>query len=356
MRVRLEQWFDRYPDSSKNDLRARFRKRGHNHGSAFFELFLHEVFRRLGLSPEVHPEPQRGHGRPDFAITSSCGGISYVEANVVSLRGFMAEDPLEDEVLDAIDSLAVERPTGIALHAQTRGNLAQSPPTRRIKAKVRQWIDQIDGEFRSPGRIEAEPSLKICHAEWSLVLTAVHRMDRLSSRMIHSGPAKGGVSSDGFALRKNVLAKAKQHRGLERPLVIAMNRPGTWDDRDDELSALFGKEQLSWQVDEHGNFVTLPHMSREPDAVWRNRAGSRYRRLHGVLFFRGAWPWTAHSVTSHLYINPYIQPDIPPELLRLGSARVQNGEIRWDAGSSLGDLLDLPEDWPGERTRSYSAD
>ena len=61
MRDRLEQWFERYPDSSKNDLRARFRKRDHNHGSSFFELFLHEVFSRLGLSPEVHPESQRGH-------------------------------------------------------------------------------------------------------------------------------------------------------------------------------------------------------------------------------------------------------------------------------------------------------
>ena len=293
MRNTLEQWFERYPDSSNNDLRARFRKRDQNHESAFFELFLHEVFRRLELSPEVHPESHRGRGRPDFAITSGSGGISYVEANVVGLKGFMAEDPLEDEVLDAIDALAFERPTGIALHARTRGKLTQLPPLRRVKAEVQRWLDRIDGKFRGRDRIEAEPSLKICHGGWSITLAAFHRFEHDSKKLIHFGPGKGGPSSDGVALRQNILKKARQHRDLERPLVIAMNTHSGFQDREDELSALFGEGLLSWQEDDHGNVVTLPHVSREPDAVWRNLAGNRYSRLHGVLFFRGAWPWTA---------------------------------------------------------------
>ena len=355
MRDRLEQWFERYPDSSKNDLRARFRKRDHNHGSAFFELFLHEVFSRLGLSPEVHPESQRGHGRPDFAITSGSDALYYVEANVVGRKGIMAEDSLENDVLDAIDSLAVERPTSIALRAQTSGRLAQSLRTGPIKAKVQKWVDQIDRDFINPGWIEAEP-LEVSHGEWGLTLTAYRRTDRPSHRLLHVGPGRVGMSTDDTDLRKNILTKTKQHRDIDRPLIIAINRPGTWKDREDEVSALFGKEQLSWQVDEHGNAVTPTTVSRASDSVWRNRTGSRYSRLHGVLFFRGAWPQTAHSVTSHLYVNPFIQADVPDELLRLGSARVRNGEMQWEPGFSLGDLLDLPEDWPGERTSSFSAD
>ena len=90
MRDMLEQWLEGYPDSSKTDLRARFRKRDHNHGSAFFELFLHEVFSRLGLSPEVHPESQFSRARPDLAITSDSGGLYYVEANVMGRKGLLA--------------------------------------------------------------------------------------------------------------------------------------------------------------------------------------------------------------------------------------------------------------------------
>ena len=319
MRDTLEQWFERFPDSSKGDLRARFRKRGHNHGSAFFELFLHEVFSRLGLSAEVHPESECSRGRPDFAVTSGSGDLYYVEANVMGRKGILAEDSLDNDVLDAIDSLAVERPTSIALRAQTSGRLTQSLRTGPIKARVQTWVDQIERDFRSPGWIETEP-LEVSDGDWSLTLTAYRRRDRPSHRLIHIGPGRVGMSTDDTDLRKNILTKTKQHRDIDRPLIIAINGPGTWEDREDELSALFGKEQLSWRVDEHGNVATLTHMSREPDAVWRNRDGHRYKRLHGVLFFRGAWPWTAHSVTSHLYVNPYIESDVPDELLRLGSA------------------------------------
>lgn len=352
MRDTLEQWFERYPESSKTDLRARFRKRGHNHGSAFFELFLHEVFSRLGLSPEVHPESQCSRGRPDFAVTSGTGDLYYVEANVMGSKGILAEDSLANDVLDAIDSLAVERPAIIALRAQTAGRLTQSLRTGPIKARVHTWVNQIERAFRIPGWIEAEP-LEFTHGDWSLTLTAYRRRDRPSQRLIHIDPARVSMSTDDIDLRKNILTKTKQHRDIDRPLIIAINRPGTWEDREDELSALFGKEQLSWRVDEHGNVVTLPYVSRQPDAVWRNRGGRRYRRLHGVLFFRGARTSTAHCVTSHLYVNPYIQADVPPELLRLGSARVRSREMRWEAGMPLGDLLDLPEDWPGERTPSF---
>ncbi len=164
------------------------------------------------------------------------------------------------------------------------------------------------------------------------------------------GPTKSGWGNDGQALRKNILEKAKQHGSLEHPLIIAMNTQSGFQDREDELAALFGREELSWQEDSHGKLVTLPHLSREPDSVWRNRSGNRYSRLHGVLFFRGVRPSNVHDVVSHLYVNPYVETDIPDELLRLGSARVRNGQMQWEAGVPLGELLDLPGDWPGERT------
>ena len=165
------------------------------------------------------------------------------------------------------------------------------------------------------------------------------------------GPMKSGWGNDGDALRRNILEKAKQHGELEYPRIIAMNTQNAFQHREDELAALFGREQLSWQEDSHGNAVTLPHLSREPNSVWRDRSGKRYTRLHGVLFFRGAYPSNVHDVVSHLYVNPYVAAQVPDELLRLGSARVRDGEMHYEAGVPLGQLLDLPADWPGERTR-----
>ena len=93
MRSTLDRWFAEYPDDAKKDLRARFRKSDHNHDSAFFELFLHEVFQQLGLTPTVHPEPSTGRGRPDFAITSRTGSTTYVGSQRCRCQRFHGRGP-----------------------------------------------------------------------------------------------------------------------------------------------------------------------------------------------------------------------------------------------------------------------
>ena len=348
VRTVLESWFADYPDGAKEDLRNRFRKPDHNHESAFFELILHQIFLQLGLAPEVHPEPRTGRGRPDFSIRDRRGAY-YVEANVAGVTGDLAEDPLEDEILDALDSLAAERPSRIALDAATRGKLEQSVSKRSIKHEVREWIARIDPSLITSGSLSGNPKLEVRRGAWTLTLTAFHVLSRPSNRLIHMGPMKTAWSNDGEALRKNILEKAKQHGNLDRPLVIAVNAQGGFPDREDELSALFGRGQMTVEGTNGGNVVSTG-VSREPEAVWRSLSGNRYTRVHGVLFFRGVMPWNAHNSTSHVYLNPFIDADVPDELLRLGRAHVQNGTMMWEAGELLGDLLDLPQDWPGEKT------
>ena len=335
VRARLEQWFEDYPDDAKNDIRGRFRRPDHNHESAFFELVLHEVFRRLDLAPTVHPTPQSGHGHPDFAIRGRSGSVYYVEANVAAQSGRFSEDPLEDEQLDAIDALAAEEPTTIALYVTTRGKLHRSHSRRSIRNEVRRWLERIDPDKDlHPLDARDNPRLEVLRADWKVELLAFGPLSRPSRRLIHVGPMKSGWGDDGDTLRSNILEKAKQHGKLERPLIIAMNTQSGFQDHGDELSALFGREQFSWQEDSGGNLVTLPHLSREPDSVWRNRSGNRYSRLHGVLFFRGARPWNMHEVVAHVYINPYVEAEIPDELLQLGSARVQDRQMKWEAGAA----------------------
>ena len=51
---------------------------------------------------------------------------------------------MEDEQLDAIDTVAAEAPTTIAVHVSTRGKLRRSHPRRSIRREVRRWLDGID--------------------------------------------------------------------------------------------------------------------------------------------------------------------------------------------------------------------
>src|SRR5262249_52731893 len=70
LRELLESWFQRYPQTARKDLRARFRSRiDAQHQAAFFELYLHEFLRAMGFEIYVHPELcENTPTHPDFVV------------------------------------------------------------------------------------------------------------------------------------------------------------------------------------------------------------------------------------------------------------------------------------------------
>lgn len=65
----LEDWFGRYPVEDQQDLRDAYRSRlSGQHLGAWWELYLHELFLRLGFGVEVHPSLDGTRKRPDFRI------------------------------------------------------------------------------------------------------------------------------------------------------------------------------------------------------------------------------------------------------------------------------------------------
>jgi len=65
IRQTLNFWFLNYSEKGKNELRQRFKK---SFSSAFFELFIHELFRCQGFEIEIHPALIDSLKRPDFLI------------------------------------------------------------------------------------------------------------------------------------------------------------------------------------------------------------------------------------------------------------------------------------------------
>ncbi len=328
IRAALERWFANYPASQKGDLRARFRKGDHNHAAAYFELYLHQIMSRLGLSPEVHPDPEIGKGRPDFAIAGAQGRTCYVEASVVSRRQWHSDDPLENELLDAIDAVAEAEPTRIGIAVSTRGTLQRSHQKEPVQREVREWLDSINPIGLSLRIFDRSPRTCIRRDDWVAELEAFGPLSRPSRRLIHMGPTKGGLSDAGLSLAANLKRKVKRYGTLDRALVLAINTNDVFTDDWDENEALLGTQ----------------------DGIWRTDSPARHQRLHGVLFFRGLLPSNMHNVVSHLYLNPNVQADIPEELLKLNCMRQRNGMWQLKKGMSLGEILELPEDWPGERT------
>ena len=326
----LERWFAGYPASHKGDLHARFRNGDPNHVAAYFELYLHQVMSRLGLSPEVHPDPEIGKGRPDFAIAGAKGSRCYLEANVVCKPRWDSDDPLENELLDAIDAVAEPQPIQIGVAVSTKGTLRSSHGKKPLQREVREWLDSVDPIRLSRTNFDHNPRLCLRRDDWVAELVAFGPLSRSSRRLIQMGPTKAGFSDAGPLLAENLKKKVKRYGTLDRALILAINTNDVFTSGQDEHEAL-----LRTQV-----------------GIWRTGSVGRRQRLHGVLFFRGLSPSNMHNVVSHLYVNPNTQADIPEELLKLSSMRQRNGKWHLKKGMNIGEILELPEDWPGEVTAS----
>jgi hypothetical protein len=75
VRRALNDWFQRFPQDARADLRGRLSS-GDNEEfhAAWFELYLNELHLRLGFATEAHPVVDDTGARPDFAIRWSRTG------------------------------------------------------------------------------------------------------------------------------------------------------------------------------------------------------------------------------------------------------------------------------------------
>ena len=350
VRVTLEQWFTDYPADSRPRLRARFRGRDDNHYAAFFELLLHQILLRRGFDPKVDPTPANSNDTPDFLITDAIGWCYYIEAMVVVGMEVSTGDALLDEVLDEIDAIAEREPSRIALMALSSGNLNQTPRLSAIRNKVRTWLANIDLTSIIDGDLLNNPSLPIWSDEWTLKLTVLQRLEHPCEWLIHAGPGSEGPYNEPVVFRKNIRLKAGKYSGLEHPLIVAINAPSqlSFMSRERLGSVLLGREERIPQLDGAGN----PPPAVRPglrDGVWLGGSKAQYHGLHGVLFLDGAFPRVAATGHAYMYVNPFIDAKLPDELLQLGSARALGGQLVFEEGPRPGEILGLPEDWPGPR-------
>jgi hypothetical protein len=148
-RVLLNAWFDRWPaGDDREELRRRLMsKDAQNFDGAFWELYLHEVHRRLGFAIEREPRLAGRSTRPDFLMERDDGAF-YLEATVVALpASVIAKRRRERLVIDAIND-AYHPDFGIRLQGLAIG--PRQPPRRLIIAAVEKWLGTLEWEIESP--------------------------------------------------------------------------------------------------------------------------------------------------------------------------------------------------------------
>ncbi len=353
IRTVLEEWFSRYPEPHRKDLRARFRSSDNvNHQSAFFELFLHELLLRLGHGIQIHPEVRGATKRPDFLVTPAKGESFYFEGIVASGESHQeaATTAVRNALHDALNRL--DSPN-FFIHWDVISKGESVPSAAKIRAFLAKELalldpDEVSAAIKRDGLSHC-PRWLWSDKDWAMEFSVTPKSPALRGkagvRPIGIEFEGGGWVDDRTPLREAILQKAGRYGKLDLPFVVAVNSLAVHLDKIDTLEALFGREYCSYTQTPAG--VAGPELGRLPDGVWTSPGGPRYTRLNAVLLFHDLFPWTVPRCHVCLYINPFVEKILDCGLNRLTRMLPKGGHPDWVAGETVSSILGLPGDWPG---------
>jgi hypothetical protein len=308
IRRQLEAWLAEFPDDHRPDLRARLASGDDRQFSAaFWELYLHHVYRLLGYDPEIHPEVPGTGNRPDFLMTSPEGERFYLEAAV---PGESLDEIAHRKRIGQIeDSLnRIESPSFFVLFdVETSGKNA--PKIRNLREKVEAWLGSLAWEeIRAANDADPFfelPELTLGAGDWSFVFRALPKSKELRGkpdvRPIGGGPMRSGWVDDRAALLAVASRKAKRYGTPPYPLVLALCSDRDFADDEDVNETLFGQAAMVATSSE----PDAPwEPTRLPNGLWRGPKGWRNPHVGGILACHRLRPWGVTTIHPKVWLHP----------------------------------------------------
>lgn len=346
MRKVLEEWFARYPDRGKADLRGRFRSVSENqHSSALLELVLHEALSEAGYDIELHPDLDGNTAHPDFLVSRTGAACFYMEATAAcEADAKAAKQRRIDQVYDTLNDLDG---ADFFLGIESAGGPATAPPGRQLRSKVGEWLKTLDWEaVKTAGEQGREfPKFEWQHEGWRIVIEALPKTEEARGR--------GGVRPIGITMGqpewlctdlsiRRAIEEKDRYGSLPLPFVVVVNVREDFCDDIDVFGALLGREKFSF-----GPGGVRP-AGRVPDGVWFGNGGPTHRNISAVLIFCELATTTLGNLACWFVHNPWALRPFDSAALPFKQyiPDISAGKFHEFPGTSLGELLHLPKPWP----------
>ena len=354
-RAILERWFQRYPSEDRNDLRGRFRKGGKPTDGAFFELLLHEFFRKLGCKMELHPDVPGTTKHPDFLVCHG-GKEFYLESVARSeTESQFAHDIHTKDALDKLNSIPSQH-FGVVVK-RVEGTLKADISTHRIQKPFLECLKELDpSAYREgetiPGFVQVE------EGGWLLKGSLV-RISRSADfppeddQFILMYPSTGGWDNTPAEMLNVLQRKAKRYGEPELPIVIALNWNDTLGSAYDEsavVEALYAGHvdndrkpppvRVQYRTDTGEPVGIGPGEPKKGSGLFRRVNGDpKYSRVAAVLMFHGASLYLNYLSCS-LYLNSNATGELPRVLRQLRHVAVGEGkgERQYNEGITISTL------------------
>lgn len=337
----LDAWFARYAGEQEDGTEAKRRFLGtfqshddRQHEAACWELYLHELFLRLGF--EVVVEPVVDGKTPDFLVGKEGEPIAFIEAAVdFPADSDGASDRRLQDFMVSVESTATIQDTALSFQVRRRGD--------RPLAGARVG-EQLLAEYQKSGAA----SLTVASDGWAIDIDLVSAPG-YSGRFAVGEVAFGGTYAEVKIdpVRNRLKKKGDKYKNLGLPLLVAINVLGQPSPitPQDVAQAMYGSVVSYFG---HDGQPLFNRASRD-GILGRNGSGQR-TNVSGLIFAQGFSVVDTAKRTPAVYLNRLASLPISAELLKLETIHVDDPTtepIQAAPAPDAASLFGLPADWPG---------
>jgi hypothetical protein len=219
IRDELERWYADYPDDEHGfGLRARFRKAAPaQHFGAWWELYLHRLFRCLGFHVEV--EPNVVGGNPDFRMTRDSD--SFLVEATTSFSGIVDEERHPEREAAILAAIDMAQNPNFFVGAEFEKVGEEQPKVREIVEPLERWLGSLDPDDVLQRGVFDAPQLALSVRGWGLLFTAFCDPARRQGQARPSPPGNaawhGGLRQRPRKARGGARTKRRQVRARGAP-------------------------------------------------------------------------------------------------------------------------------------------
>lgn len=281
VREMLNDWFSRYPETGKAQLKGDFRSQFE---SAFFELFIHELFFRQGFTLTPHPTVPNSSKNPDFLATKGDLGI-YLEAKVATDKT-NDERTLENKIGAIYDELHKLISTQYLIEIEAISFISNKQARLTILRKdIQDWLDECNRR-QKPIYNDLDEHERECYSYKDQDIKISLRLHLGVITEDHpvltylGGNFVGGCEE---ALIGAIKDKGSKYGKLDKPYIVCINMIGIRDPRSSEIyNTLFGlRRQLA-----NTYFSETAAFSTEMDGILKNSNGPVFTQVSAFFITR----------------------------------------------------------------------
>ena len=345
IRDTLENWFSEIPDSEKSSIRSSFKK---SFDDSFYELFLYNLFKKLGYKVKIHPSIEGTTKKPDFLIEKD-GVEIYVEAKISKDKN-SKEEALERMTNQFYDSMNKLRSNDFMIGIKEVCFISgKQPKTKKIVQELEKKLSELDPdvvqeEMKTHGfdicKIEYEDDdIFVIFNPLPVVPEARVKMDR---RPIGILPAKSFWGGGENAIKDAIEVKANRYGKLSKPYIVCINALGEkTSSRTDVDNAIWGSLAISYSENPEDRNEKL---IRQRDGIFFDESGPRKRNVTGILVSQ-IYPHGIPNSKYWLYENPFAENKLNFQKIGLVYNYVKEGYIYGFDGQDLDEILEMDKDW-----------